>query len=158
MAFRWIFHKLLIELHGFFIKGWGYCYCCFPYFVAWNEEKKSCGGDVRAGAFSHPHHPKKKSLREEKSRLRRKKTRLSIFGVNKSMSGFPHTDFLRARITQIHTNWKSLLEVYRYLFNIYKSWFSVLLCWLHHRFHHTWILNKESRYRSFFRLHTAQKF
>ena len=53
--------------------------------------------------------------------------------VNKSMSGFPHTDFLKARITQITrieflfqlTNIakyrKSLLEVYRYLFNIYKS-------------------------------------
>ena len=62
------------------------------------------------------------------------------------------------QLTNIAKYRKSLLEVYRYLFNIYKSWFSVLLCWLHHRFHHTWILNKESRYRSFFRLHTAQKF
>ena len=46
MAFRRIVHKLLIELHGFFIKGWGYCYCCF--FCGMKRTKKSCGGDVRA--------------------------------------------------------------------------------------------------------------
>ena len=46
MAFRRIVHKLLFELHGFFIKGWGYCYCCF--FCGMKRTKKSCGGDVRA--------------------------------------------------------------------------------------------------------------
>ena len=79
MAFRRIVHKLLFELHGFFIKGWGYCYCCF--FCGMKRRKKV----VRRGCegwrlFTSPPPEEKVASRRKKSASPKKNTAVDFWG------------------------------------------------------------------------------